>query len=253
PLPPDGALVLTMRYGAGRVVYVGTDEVWRWRYGRGEDWPERFWLQLIRLLGRDSVARSGKAAVLSAVPQRTEVGAPVRVRAELLDQSLAEGAGPSLQVRATRRGLPGDDRPTTPTDTTDLALRNTDERTAASRGAAFTGTFIPPLAGVYRLEITDPLLRDQRIATEIEAWQNDDELRRPETDHPLLAGLAQQTGGGVVRPDELSRLATLLPRREVRLSLAPDEQPLWDSPLALLLVLTLLALEWVGRRLIRLV
>lgn len=253
PLAPDGALVLTMRYGAGRVVYVGTDEVWRWRYGRGEDWPERFWLQLIRLLGRDSVARSGKAAVLSAAPQRTEVGAPVRVRAELLDQSLADGAGPALQLRATRRGLPGDDTPAAPTDTTDLTLRNTDERAAAARGAAFTGTFIPPLPGIYRLEITDPLLRDQQIATEIEAWQNDDELRRPETDHPLLAGLAQQTGGGVVRPDELSRLATLLPRREVRLALAPDEQSLWDSPLALLLVLTLLALEWVGRRLIRLV
>ena len=250
---PDSALVLTMRYGAGRVVYVGTDEIWRWRYGRGEDWPERFWLQIIRLLGRDSVARSGKAAVLSASPQRTEIGTPVRVRAELLDQSLADSAGPALQLRATRRGLPGDEAAGAAADASDFVLRNTDERTAASRGATFTGTFIPPMPGIYRLEITDPLLRDQHIVAEIEAWQNDDELRRPETDHPLLAALAQQTGGGVVKPDELDKLATLLPRREVRLALAPDEQPLWDSPLALLLVLGLLACEWVGRRLIRLV
>ena len=38
PLP----LVLHMRYGAGRVIYVATDEIWRWRYGRGERLPEQF-------------------------------------------------------------------------------------------------------------------------------------------------------------------------------------------------------------------
>ncbi|MFM8783776.1 MAG: hypothetical protein ACKOFI_01115, partial [Phycisphaerales bacterium] len=39
----DGApspLVLSMRYGAGLVTYVATDEVWRWRNGRGETYPE---------------------------------------------------------------------------------------------------------------------------------------------------------------------------------------------------------------------
>lgn len=41
------AAVLTMRFGAGRVAYVATDETWRWRYGRGESYQERFWLPLI--------------------------------------------------------------------------------------------------------------------------------------------------------------------------------------------------------------
>ncbi len=251
----DTALVMTMRYGAGRVVYVATDEIWRWRYGRGEDWPERFWLQLIRLVGRDSVARAGKAAVLSASPARAQVGEAVRVRAELIDQSLAEGAGAALQVRATRRPRAGE-TPDDDAQRSDFALRNTDEAPRGGAGtgrAAFTGTFIPPLPGVYRVEVSDPLLRDHAVAVDIEVWQNNDELRRPETDHALLAGLARQTGGAVVPPADLARLRDLLPRRAVRLALAPDEQPLWDNPLALILVVGLLTLEWVGRRLIRLV
>ncbi|HZW09335.1 MAG TPA: hypothetical protein VFF69_05470, partial [Phycisphaerales bacterium] len=62
------ACVLTMRYGAGRVVFVGTDEVWRWRYARGGVLPERFYLPLIRLAGRGSLSRSGRPVVLEASP-----------------------------------------------------------------------------------------------------------------------------------------------------------------------------------------
>ena len=48
PLP----LVMHLRYGAGQSIYIATDEIWRWRYGRGELYPERFWVQLIRMLWR---------------------------------------------------------------------------------------------------------------------------------------------------------------------------------------------------------
>ncbi|MCH7571913.1 MAG: hypothetical protein IH891_03260, partial [Planctomycetes bacterium] len=46
PLP----LVLKMRFGSGQSIYVATDEIWRWRYGRGELYPEQFWVQMIRML-----------------------------------------------------------------------------------------------------------------------------------------------------------------------------------------------------------
>src|SRR5262249_29379042 len=41
-------LVIDMRYGAGQSIYVATDEIWRWRYGRGEALPDQFWVQMIR-------------------------------------------------------------------------------------------------------------------------------------------------------------------------------------------------------------
>ncbi|MEO1512765.1 MAG: hypothetical protein AAFU70_11885, partial [Planctomycetota bacterium] len=61
-------LVTGMRYGSGRVAYVATDEVWRWRFGRGEALYERFWLPMIRHLARGRLERTGQRAVLSVRP-----------------------------------------------------------------------------------------------------------------------------------------------------------------------------------------
>jgi uncharacterized membrane protein len=56
----------------------------------------------------------------------------------------------------------------------------------------------------------------------------------------------------VLPPSEASTLASLLPNRSVRTE-HPVRDPLWSSPLALALVLTLLAAEWVLRRTVRLI
>ncbi|MGD9689089.1 MAG: hypothetical protein AB7K52_00950 [Phycisphaerales bacterium] len=257
----EAPLVVSMRYGAGRVIYVGTDEIWRWRYGRGEDLPERFWLQMVRLLGRESVGRAGKPAIITATPTRAEVGQAVRVRAELLDQALAEGSGSVLQVRVTRVGDLGEgpgERGSEGEAAADLTLRAVGDGRRGGAGEedgrpTYQGTWAPGRRGVYRLEVIDPLLRGvERVATEVEVWLADDELRRPETDHPLLAQLARESGGSVLAAEELGRLPELLPRREVRITLAPDEHTLWDRPLALIVILLLVTVEWAGRRLIRL-
>jgi hypothetical protein len=97
-------LVLTMRYGAGRVMYVATDETWRWRYARGETLQERFWLPLVRLLARESVARSGQPAVLDLSQRVVSVEQPVRIAVRLLDQSLVDASPQSLRVRVTPVG-----------------------------------------------------------------------------------------------------------------------------------------------------
>ena len=76
-------------------------------------------------------------------------------------------------------------------------------------------------------------------------------MRRPQTDHPLLAKLAEATGGHVLAPDELSQVSKLLPNRKLKLAGEPEVYTLWDTPLALILVVILLTAEWVGRRLVR--
>lgn len=261
------ALVSTMRYGAGRVLYVATDEVWRWRYGRGEDLPERFWLQLIRLLGRESVARTGRPASIEVVPGRAEVGQAARVVVRLLDQSLLDAAPASLTVRLRRLGALGDGAegaglPPEAADGdagTELVLRPTLSPSADPRAGPvrreFTGTWVPGQAGRFRATVSDAFLASlaQPVMADAEVYLPNDELRRPEADHGLLADLARETGGAVVAPESMDQLATLLPRREVRITGTSSEHTLWDTPLALLAVLTLLAAEWIGRRLIRLV
>jgi len=246
----DGAdiwpLVVSMRYGAGRTVYVGTDEIWRWRYGQGELLPERFWLQIVRLLGRESLSRSGRAAALVITPRRAEIGQPVRVAVELLDQSLVDAAPGSIQVRLTRRPEAGED-PDALTGAIDLTLR------PEQRGSrVYAATWLPNEPGVWRAEVEESLLAGLDLTDETVVSHPDDELRSPETDHPLLARLASQTGGVVLGAGDLDQLPTLLPNRRQRI-INEQTEPLWDSPPALGLLLLLLTVEWVGRRLVRLV
>lgn len=245
-------LVVSMRFGAGRVLYVGTDEIWRWRYGRGEFLPERFWLQMVRLLGRESLARAGRSAVIEVRPRRAEVDQPVRISTELIDQRLVDAGPTSLRVRITRLPAPGEEPPA-PVEITLAPEGGGGPDGIGGPTRQFGSTWIPTESGRYRIEVTDPLLAGERLEADLEVWLPDDELRHPETDHAALAALSEATGGRVLTPDQLASLPDLLPKRGVRLVGTPEQETLWDTPLALLLIMLLLTLEWVGRRLIRLV
>lgn len=241
PGAPTTPLVLAMRFGAGRAIYTGTDETWRWRYARGEPLPERFWLPLIRLLARETLARSGASAVLEVSPERSGVGAPVRLALRLLDQRLADNRPDAADLTI---------RPADPADGGPIPARL---RAEPGDPRTLSDTWIPDAPGRYIAEINDPAAGGTPLSAEFEVFAPDDELRSPEADHAALEALAEQTGGSVLSPEQLADLASLLPNRQVRVSTTPEVEPLWDSPLALATVLLLLTLEWVGRRLIRLI
>ncbi len=240
-------IVLSMRFGAGRVLYVATDEIWRWRYARGEALPERFWLQLVRLLGRESLSRSQRSAVLTVAPKRPIVGQPARVSIELLDESLIELDLASITVHLERLADPSDP------DAFDAPL--TQELTLSrepSQPRRYGATWAPTVPGQWVVSSVDPALGGLNLSSQVLVSLADDELRRPETDHLLLARLSDSTSGRMIEPDQLDELATLLPNRQLRL-VNEQYQTLWDTPLALLIMVFLLSTEWIGRRIIRLV
>lgn len=252
PATPAGAnssapLILTMRYGAGRIVYVGTDETWRYRYGRGESLQERLWLPLIRLLARESLGRSGKPAVLAADPERSIANQPVQVTLRLVDQALIDARPVSAKIKVVRKGDAG-----TPDTETELTLRPETGGDDSQPPSALSATWTPADPGRYTLSGADSLLAGLDIAAKAEVSLPDDELRTPQTDHAGLAALAEATHGRVVSPDQLASVFKELPNRELRLLGAPDIETLWDKPLAWTLLISLLTIEWIGRRLIKL-
>lgn len=235
-------LLISMRYGGGRALYIATDEIWRWRYARGEILYERFWLQLIRMLGRESLMRGGAPAILEAEPGRATVDQPVQVRVELIDQSIADIGLSSITVELERAPRPGDAAQTP----IELVLRPDQ-----GKSRTFSGIWIPPEAGRWTVRPTESVLTAYRLSREVEVALPDDELRAPETDHPSLARLAAETNGKVFTPDQIGQLADQLPNRQVRLVNEVAES-LWDTPLALILAVFLLTVEWVGRRVVQL-
>ncbi len=237
-------LVIQMRYGAGRIIYVATDEIWRWRYGRGERFPDRFWLQIIRRLGRESLAGSQDVATLDVSPRRLTTTQVMLVELELFDARLFDDLRDSIRaVVETADGRP----------VADLQLRRTDPRSESGRGrpVSFAATWRPGVTGQLRVRVDDPALDGARMTVPVEVFTPDDELRRPETDHMLLATLSAETGGRTLPPEDLGRLASLLPNRSVT-TINPLTERIWDTPLVFTLILLVIACEWIGRKVIRL-
>ncbi|MDX9912843.1 MAG: hypothetical protein RBS39_13545, partial [Phycisphaerales bacterium] len=226
--------------------------VWRWRYARGETLPERFWLPIVRALGRTSLARGGRSATLEGNPTRGEVGQLVRVRSELLDQSLVDARPASLEARIVRLASDGSRSDVSPTSVR-LAPEDAGADPITRGGTSFSGEWLPDQPGRYVIEPTSPLLAGLGLRSEIEVVLPDDEMRRPQADHALLASICDATGGRVLAPSDLAQLPNLIPNRAVTIEGPPEVETLWDKPVVLVTIVLLLGLEWVVRKLIHLI
>ncbi|MGI9013048.1 MAG: hypothetical protein ACR2GY_02235 [Phycisphaerales bacterium] len=230
-------LVIHMRYGSGQVIYVATDEIWRWRYGRGDLLPEQFWVQMIRMLGRETISGGDDPATLEVEPRRVSVHQPMQIELRLQDARLVD-----LDLQRIRATL--EDAEGATLAELELVRNSPDSDT-------YSTTYLPDVVGNLRVRVVDPLITPDALLADVLVQSPEDELRRPETDHALLAQLADQTGGRVLRADELDQLPQLLPNRS-KTTPNPLTERLWDTPLAFILALLLITLEWIGRKVIRL-
>lgn len=234
--PEQAPIITTMRYGAGRTVFVGTDEIWRWRYGRGEDLPERFWLPMIRSLGRGTVDRRAAPAALSISPSNPIPGKPTQVTLRLFDQSRIDSM--PEEVRIELRSASEIDEPI--------------EVTLRGGGDTRIGTWIPDHPGSYRASLSGFDIEMTQIEARARVLDESDEQRMLDTDHALLAELADQTGGKVVAPGAFRSLPELMPNRTRTVASPPKQASLWDRPIVLIVLVLLLTSEWIGRRVLRL-
>lgn len=229
-------LLISMRYGAGQSMYMATDETWRWRYGRGESLPERFWLQLLRHLSRASVQSGDHSIDLSVEPRRVEIGDPVRIEVTQFDPEVTGGGartGMTVEIRGTGA--------TAGAETKSVELAPVEEVPGR-----FATTIFPDRPGTFQVVLTGAASGPSR---DLEVVRSDLEMSRPESDHPLLGQIADATGGEVLADEDLPLLegADLLPNRAVTVE-HPLLQPLWDTPLALILLIVIPAFEWSVRR-----
>ena len=183
------------------------------------------------------MAGSDDAAILEAEPRRVAVGQPLQVTLRLLDARLAD-----LDLRTLDATLEDADGAVM----ADLQLRR-----AEGSESEFITTFLPDQVGSFHVRLDDPMILAEPLVAEVEVFNPENELRRPETDHELLARLASETNGRVLSVNEISMLPDLLPNRSLRTP-NPLTERIWDTPLFFILVILVLTGEWVGRKLLRL-
>ena len=163
----------------------------------------------------------------------------------MLDQALLDQSLGSITVQLERAPAPG--------DASDTPLRaEVTLRPEQEGGRVYSVLWHPPEAGRWSAEADEAALVELGLSASVDVGFSDDELRRPEADHEALEALSTRTGGRMFSPGTLGALPEYLRDRRLRLVNEATES-LWDTPLALTLVILLLSAEWIGRRLIRLI
>jgi uncharacterized membrane protein len=242
---PDGhkaPLLVLGRFGAGRTLFSGIDDSWRWRFYTGESVFDTYWVQQVRYLARSKKLGQRRLTLTSSRPNY-ELGEQVRLNLRILDPQLLQQLPEQIRVDIAEDEAGGaTSQPAAGTllrQETLVRQEGQADLYAASFTADRVGRFVaklPPIAG--GLDALD--LPIEVIVPRLE-------LNQPQVDRAALSRLASETMGQVVELDQAFKLPQLIPSA-AKIIPIDINRPLWDAPLGMILFVFLITTEWVLRK-----
>jgi len=227
----DGAepVLAWQYYAGGRVIWSGSDESWRWR-ATTEEVYDQFWMQTVRYLTEGRLA-GGKRRLLQLDRDEYELGDIVRVSALVQDENFRPSTDEfQLAIASSPDG-----------EENELRLERDD-----SAPGWFRGLFVPRRIGDYGLRLGDGTQARVRVAAPAIEFQE------PLLDESSLRELAEGTGGSYSRFWEAPEVPDRIPDRRQTVITTDEPLPLWDNWFVLSILAGLLAIEWILRKLVRL-
>ena len=219
-------------YGAGRCVYFGTDETYRWRSRVGEKYYSVLWGQIMQTLSLQLMEGASLLTQLKTDLRQYHVGDRIVIAGKAYEQGFAPLLQPSLEGELTLEGEQEYKQP--------LALNAVEKN-------QYQGEFIPDKPGVYRF-VT---LRDPDGIVSFEVLSRTQEQAQTGMNQKLLAAMAETSGGAFLREEDLTRLPDLIAASAAEVS-SYKKVELYHSGGFLTALLGLLFFEWGLRRLNRL-
>ncbi len=229
-------------YGSGRILYVGSPEMWRLR-AVDEAFFERFWTKTIREVGQGRLQRGTARGLLLLERSQYALGQMVRIRANLLDPQLNPLEVDSVELNVF-------DPHGTPLATPRMLRRDSDP----DKRGQYWAEFRAAVPGTYRVLVRpQPDDDKQNLNARIDVVLPNLESDNPRQNAKLLTDLARETGGKYLPIEKAAaELPALLPDRGERFAVDEQLRALWDQEWVLYLLVGLLGFEWVIRKLLRL-
>ncbi len=166
-------------YGAGRVFYLGSGEMWRLR-ALSDTYFEQFYTKLIRHVTQGRLLVGSSRGMLLVDRDRYLLGNTVVVRAQLSTVQFEPLDVPSVRLQVIR--------PDSTSESLHLAAD-------PARKGMYLGQFTALQEGTYRLEMPLPDSDAEQLTRRIQVKVPDLERENPERNDALLSEIAKRTGG----------------------------------------------------------
>ncbi len=226
-------VLVIQQYGLGQVLYVGTDDTWRWRKNAGESLYTRFWGQVAQRMALAHLLGGAKRTQLSVDKQNYLVGEHVTVYARLFDEHFKPIEKPSVDGSFTIASA---------VEHAGHALR-VQLRPVPEQPGMFRGDLDAETPGSYRLSIKD----DPATSVGFSVTPPRVELDDTTMNEPLLRSMAQASGGAFFREEDLPKLLGSIHSKAGGVRFSEDTE-LWSTPFYFIVLLLTVSSEWILRK-----
>jgi hypothetical protein len=222
-------VIAVQQYGLGQVLYVGTDNTWRWRKNLNEPLHAQLWVQMIQKLGMQRVLGGSRRTQLSTDRQGYTVGERISVFARLYQSDFTPVRAPQvdasivIQGRETRQALT--------------------LRPVTDQPGMYRSEFLPLVPGIHEVKVST----DSDAMLEIPVSEPRYELGATAMNEPLLRQLAELTSGAFFREENIVSLPDAVRSKTETIQTTVDAE-VWASPLVFILLVTLPTIEWALRK-----
>jgi hypothetical protein len=232
PIP----VITTQRYGSGRSMAISTSSSWRWQMmlPAADDSHERLWRQMLRWLAVSALDR----VTVEFDRDFYNAGDTVNVSAKVLDADYHPDNNASLWMQRTD-----------PFGATIDSAMSWD----IDQDGVYRASFVVQDEGVHKMLVdvaSAAAEADREEAERTVSFMVTPSLReysQAGRDTGLLVRIAEASGGRYYDVSQMGQLAADIEFTPNAYSREVQED-LWDTPLLLLLLITLLCIDWITRR-----
>ncbi len=222
-------MLATQNVGAGRVVFAGTDETYRWR-SIHEGAYNRFWVNGIRWLFEGRLQAGNARLRLLASDEKIDLGQAIELAAEVKDEALQPAVLDAFSVLVEREGEPPETLQLPPVE---------------GAPGSYALRFRPPQLGSWRVRPVEKTGRNLELTFQVVAAQIE---RHGPMDRAELAAIAGAPGGELfTTPQQLLQALDRIPSRSA-IDTWRTPHAVWDGWPTIAFVLAVLALEWILRK-----
>jgi hypothetical protein len=229
-------LLVTRTFGAGKVLFMGTDGAWRWRKGVEDRYHYRFWGQVVRWMAYQRNMAKGETMRLFYAPDQPRADQSVALHASVMDR----GGEPLRRGEVAARIK----APSGKAETVRLA-------SAGDEWGVFHGRYGAGEPGTHQITVYCKETGATLETTFFVQGAARERIGRPARPD-VMEEIARVTRGRVLAPDQLNAAVSALAE-------LPEPPPavrrvqLWSHPAVAGTLVALLGVFWMGRKAIGLI